>query len=472
MSTKDLYDYYLDGDGNLNRWMRSGNNPVNPTAPGAPTAVDVSVVTTVATLTWAPPTRDGGSPITGYTVIRVGGATHSKASTDRSDTFTGLTVGVLYTFTVAAVNAVGTGPAITVTGSSSSIRTVWGINNNNSHYDSSITGRKAYLDGRFPVLRVYDNPWPKNNLVTYDPNTGSEGRCVYSWKGGDGTTTWSQTQLGNGSAFAAMKHFYESIPAFEQVWVGFHHEVNGESPPYMEVTPATYLAIYHQMRLALTASSLATGVEVIICCNYMFGASLADGKPNWDDAWVPPRYDPNTGLGDCDCWTADCYGNPRPSTGPNKYGGWPASLGVQQGLDCDYPLISGTLGVGRLGFMLQVIQRTGYADSWGIWEFNSPQRSFDAPASAGGNVASHEIGRKQWHNDYISVLQGHHGMTGGKPARIGLFWEENAKAMGVGAQDQRYGRLMVPATQPFTNDYTNIGPILKPLILSTPKRRP
>src|SRR5262249_27246966 len=65
-----------------------------------------------ATVTWTAP-GTGGSPITSYTVTPyVGGTAQAPVSaTTTSLSVTGLTNGTAYTFTVAATNAVGTGPA-------------------------------------------------------------------------------------------------------------------------------------------------------------------------------------------------------------------------------------------------------------------------------------------------------------------------------------------------------------------------
>lgn len=84
------------------------------TAPGAPTSVSATPVPGGATVTWAPPAYDGGSPVTEYVVTAApGGATCTVAAPATSCTVTGLTAGTAYTFSVTAKNRYATGPAST-----------------------------------------------------------------------------------------------------------------------------------------------------------------------------------------------------------------------------------------------------------------------------------------------------------------------------------------------------------------------
>jgi hypothetical protein len=94
------------------------SNAVTPqaaVAPGAPTGVTAEPASGSALVSWTPPSSDGDSPITGYTVTPYLGAvaqTPVQASSGAtSKTLTGLDNGSAYTFRVTATNAVGTSPS-------------------------------------------------------------------------------------------------------------------------------------------------------------------------------------------------------------------------------------------------------------------------------------------------------------------------------------------------------------------------
>lgn len=83
---------------------------VNAVAPGAPTIGTATAGNAQATVAFTAPASNGGSPITSYTVTANPGAI-TRNATSSPYTFTGLTNGTAYTFTVTATNATGTGAA-------------------------------------------------------------------------------------------------------------------------------------------------------------------------------------------------------------------------------------------------------------------------------------------------------------------------------------------------------------------------
>ncbi len=96
--------------------LKAGEASGPPTLPAAPTGVSAAAGNTSATVTWTPP-PNGNSPITSYTITPYIGSTAQTPTTVTGSppastaTITGLTNATTYTFTVAATNALGTGPA-------------------------------------------------------------------------------------------------------------------------------------------------------------------------------------------------------------------------------------------------------------------------------------------------------------------------------------------------------------------------
>lgn len=92
----------------------SPSNVVTPTGlpPGAPTSVTATAGPRRATVSWVPPADAGDGPLLGYTITTNPGGTETSADAGAtSAVITGLTPNTSYTFTVAARNAEGTGPA-------------------------------------------------------------------------------------------------------------------------------------------------------------------------------------------------------------------------------------------------------------------------------------------------------------------------------------------------------------------------
>jgi hypothetical protein len=80
-----------------------------PGHPGAPAHATAVAGHQSATVSFTAPNSDGGDPINSYTVTSSPGGIKASGSVSPI-TVTGLTSGVSYTFTVAAMNSVGTGP--------------------------------------------------------------------------------------------------------------------------------------------------------------------------------------------------------------------------------------------------------------------------------------------------------------------------------------------------------------------------
>lgn len=96
------------GADNASRSTPSGSTPV-ATAPGAPTLTTVVAGNGQATLTFTPPSSDGGASITSYTANCVAsGVTRSTSGAGSPITVTSLTNGTTYACSVTATNTAGT----------------------------------------------------------------------------------------------------------------------------------------------------------------------------------------------------------------------------------------------------------------------------------------------------------------------------------------------------------------------------
>ena len=92
-------------------------------APPAPTGVTATAATASATITWTAPASNNGAAVSGYVVtssplvVVAPACSTSLTGSSTSCVFTGLTNGTAYTFTLAAINAAGTGSPSTASNS-------------------------------------------------------------------------------------------------------------------------------------------------------------------------------------------------------------------------------------------------------------------------------------------------------------------------------------------------------------------
>jgi hypothetical protein len=293
-------------------------------------------------------------------------------------------------------------------GGGPSVDTIFGFNTEGATTYQTIAGRMARFSGRAPCVRVFNSsrmPAGFNISTTVAP----EKRASYSFKsGGD------SAGLARGAYNATMRAWLESIPPNWTIFWTFHHEINGSGG--LELPAADFVGTYRQMRACLDAVTLAAGVQVYITVNFQ-GLYLKAAQ-GWSDSWVPRKSD---GV---DILTWDVYGNPgffTSQSGSNKYGG-PAS---GPAYDTTYPLVSQ-----KFADVFAVTDRTGFADSWGLLELNTPLRNWDAT----------EAGRAAWHQEALDLCMAP-PMTGSVPPKILLLWESPA-----GVQwNQAYGYNTQPA---------------------------
>jgi hypothetical protein len=195
----------------------AASSPAIPaTVPGAPTITSTKPGNKVVAVFWSPPSSNGGSAITGYTVEHSadGGHTWTSAGStaETTDTVTGLTNGTSYLFEVSATNGIGTSldstavqaiPAL-VPGAPSHVTAAPG---NDS---ATVTWQAATVTGGSPITGYVVHASPGGSSCT---STGTS--CVLT--GLTNGTTYqvivaAENAVGTGAATAPVAVRPRSVP--------------------------------------------------------------------------------------------------------------------------------------------------------------------------------------------------------------------------------------------------------------------
>jgi hypothetical protein len=144
--------------------------PPAATAPGAPVIGTATAGNGQATVSFAPPASDGGSPVTMYTVTatdhtNAANGGQSATGTGSPIKVSGLTNGDSYTFTVAATNTAGLGPA----SAASNAVTLEPPGKPSADLSVTLSPHPIAADGSTfteTVTVTNHGPWPATNVST------------------------------------------------------------------------------------------------------------------------------------------------------------------------------------------------------------------------------------------------------------------------------------------------------------------
>ncbi|MBA2559608.1 MAG: hypothetical protein H0V07_06900 [Propionibacteriales bacterium] len=253
--------------------------------------------------------------------------------------------------------------------------TRYGINANDT---AGVEARLAVCGG-IGVARVYYTRMLPTTWDASKEGASPQAACQVSFKA-------EPADVAAGQHDATIVSWVESIPAGWLVYLTFWHEPNDELRDG-RFSAQSYRAAWSRLStLVRRQTRVRDGATVRLVPNFMAYQVGVDGQ--WSDDWVPR---PN----EVDFVSWDIYGNP--TGGDGLSGGYPPPQG---------PVDPCLRASGRLGFA-----------SWGISEFNTPARSWDADESA----------RRSWLTDFHAYAVSTTRQVGpqlGAP-RIMLLWEGN-----------------------------------------------
>jgi uncharacterized protein (TIGR02145 family) len=159
---------------------------VASTVPGAPTIGTASAGNGQATVTFTAPGSNGGSAITGYTVISSPGNITGSGSANPI-TVSGLTNGTAYTFTVTATNAIGTSSASSASNSVTPSATLTIVSDIDGNVYNTVTiGTQTWMAENLKTTKYNDG----NAIPNVTDNTAWAALTTpsYCWYNNDATT--------------------------------------------------------------------------------------------------------------------------------------------------------------------------------------------------------------------------------------------------------------------------------------------
>jgi len=256
--TSMLLDTYYNtpyADESSNAFTMATNNtskgtvaasPANPFGPtiyplrvsDAPTNVVGSPGTGQVVVTWSLPLSNGGAVITSYTITAVGGASQTVSGASITTyTFTGLTNGTAYTFTVYATNSAGNSPTSTAS--------------------SAVTPR-AVADAPTSLVATNGNTTASIAFTPGSTNGGTLSNYKYSTDGGTNFTAFSPAQTSSPVSITGLTNgttYSVKLMAVTEVGDGTASAAVSVTPSTVPGAPTSVAGTHGNTQVALTWSA-------------------------------------------------------------------------------------------------------------------------------------------------------------------------------------------------------------------------